>query len=174
MPNIAGVLKAEIVRIARKVVTADLRSARKQSSQLRHRIAALKRMMKELQKDVAPRIEELKRQAVVAVQSPATPEGKRVWAFAKGIRALRKRLGLTQAELAKLLGVSASAVTQWESKDGKLTLRKSTLKSILVVRDLRAREARECLDVMAAKKPARAKKAAKRAVKTARRQKAKK
>jgi hypothetical protein len=55
-------------------------------------------------------------------------------------------------------------VTQWEGKDGRLSLRKSTLQSVLAVRNLRAKEARECLEILAAKsrKPAPATKPAKR------------
>jgi DNA-binding transcriptional regulator YiaG len=175
MPNIAGVLKAEITRIAKKVAKADLMPARKQAIQMRHAIAALKRTVSEIQRDMAPRIKEMKRQTVAAVQSPAVPEGKRVWVFAKGIRALRKRLGLTQAELATLVGVSAQAVTLWEGKDGKLALRSSTLQSVLAVRNLRAKEARECLEIMASKKkPVPTKKTAKRVVKKVRGKKAKK
>jgi transcriptional regulator with XRE-family HTH domain len=179
MPNIAGVLKAEITRIAKKVAKADLMPARKQAIQIRHAIAALKRTVSEIQREMAPRIKEMKRQTVAAVQSPAAPEGKRLWIFAKGIRALRKRLGLTQAELATLVGVSAQAVTLWESKDGKLALRNSTLQSVLAVRNLRAKEARECLEIMASKKkpvpPKKAaRKTAKRVVKKARGKKAKK
>jgi len=156
MPNIAGVLKAEIARIAKRAVKADILPARKQAIQMRHAIAALKRTVGEIQRELAPRIKEMKRQTVAAVQSPAAPEGKRVWVFSKGIRSLRKRLGLTQAELAMLVGVSDQAVTQWEGKDGRLSLRKLTLQSVLAVRNLRAKEARECLEILAAKskKPA--------------------
>jgi hypothetical protein len=50
MPNIATLLKGEISRIARKEVRAETESLKKQSSQYRGQIAALKRQVADLEK----------------------------------------------------------------------------------------------------------------------------
>lgn len=58
---------------------------------------------------------------------------------AKGFASLRKKLGLSAQEMAKLLGVSALSVYKWES--GKATPRSSHLPAIAAVRKLGKKEA---------------------------------
>jgi DNA-binding XRE family transcriptional regulator len=63
------------------------------------------------------------------------------------VKALRRKLGITQDELAKLTGVSKGAVVQWESKSGMLKLRDTTKKAIMAVRKLGGKaEARKMLN----------------------------
>jgi len=50
MPNIASILKAEISRVARKEIRAATDSLKKQSTQYRSQIAALKRQVADLEK----------------------------------------------------------------------------------------------------------------------------
>jgi hypothetical protein len=50
MPNIANVLDGEISRVARKEVRADTEALKKQSSQHRSHIAALKRRVAAVEK----------------------------------------------------------------------------------------------------------------------------
>ena len=91
-------------------------------------------------------------------------EGQKARITAKGMRSLRKKLGLTGQEFAKLLGVSLISVYQWEKKSGPLRVRDATRAAILSVRDLGAREAKERLAGMAeGKKVAKAKKAGRKA-----------
>ena len=59
----------------------------------------------------------------------------------KMIKRMRDRLGLTQAALADLLGVSAQTVYQWERKNGPLQLRGRTRAAVVEVRSLGKREA---------------------------------
>jgi DNA-binding transcriptional regulator YiaG len=60
---------------------------------------------------------------------------------AKGIRSLRRKLKLSQADFAKLVGVSDLAVYQWEKKEGKLALRQTTKTKLAEIRGLGRREA---------------------------------
>jgi len=62
------------------------------------------------------------------------------------IRALRKKLRLSQADFGKLLGATPHAVYVWEKKIGALNLRDKTKAAILPVRGLGAREAKEKLE----------------------------
>lgn len=147
MPNIAKVLKDEIARIAKRQARAFAGPLKKHAVALRHDVADLKRVVAGLQKDNARLVKEAEARALA---KPQVPEEKvrRMWVFAKGVRSMRKKLGLSQAEFAKLIGVSAQAVTLWENKDGKLDLRNSTKEAILGIRSLGAREARRRLDAM--------------------------
>jgi DNA-binding transcriptional regulator YiaG len=61
------------------------------------------------------------------------------------MRALRKKLRLSQADFGKLVGTTPGAVHLWEKKDGALSLRDKTKAAILSVRGLGAREAKEKL-----------------------------
>jgi len=72
-------------------------------------------------------------------------EGKKVRFTSKGIRALRKKLRLSQADFGKLLGTTPHAVYLWEKKIGALNLRDKTKASLLSIRDLTVRDAKEKL-----------------------------
>ena len=67
---------------------------------------------------------------------------------AKGMRSLRHKLGLTQEEFAKLMGVTAQTIWMWEQKEGALRVRDTTKKAIFAIRDLGAREAKRRLQDM--------------------------
>ena len=63
----------------------------------------------------------------------------------RGVRALRRRLRLSQAQFAALLGVSAQAVYLWESKGGQLQFRDESETALRDVQNISASEARERL-----------------------------
>lgn len=140
MPNLATTLKAEISRVARKELKSELESLRKVASLQRSEIAALKRRTAELER----RTRQLSKPAKVAMSESGDEEGRSRLRFqAKGFASLRKKLDLSAQDMAKLLGVSALSVYNWES--GKATPRASHLPAIAVVRKLGKKEALEKL-----------------------------
>ncbi len=145
--NIAQVLKAEITRISKreaKLLSSPTRSStihlKKTVADLKQRLSILEKTNKELQKQVA---------TLIANQPAPTeqPEG-RTWISGKGVKALRKKLGLTQGEFGKLTGVTSHAVVLWESKPGMLKFRDTTKKAIMAIRGIGKAEARKRLDSM--------------------------
>jgi DNA-binding transcriptional regulator YiaG len=78
------------------------------------------------------------------VESPQKPdeETSKARLTSRGIRSLRKKLRLSQADFGKLLGTTPHAVYLWEKKEGALSLRDKTKAAILSIRGLGAREAR--------------------------------
>ena len=142
MPNIGNVLKSEISRVARKELRAETQQLKKTVAQYRSQIAELKRRMQGLEQLV-------KRQARggtrAASRSPAADEGGEggeggsLRFSAKGLAAQRKRLGLSAAAMAQLLGVSALSVYKWES--GKTRPRNKQLEAIAGLRRIGKREA---------------------------------
>ena len=135
MPNLAALLKSEISRIARKEVRAETQAFKKASAQYRADIAALKRRIASLESA----LKKLGKTSLVSRKAAeaSTPQSLRF--RVGGFAALRKKLGLSAAEMGQLLGVSAQSVYHWES--GKSKPRAAQLAAIAQVRKLGKREA---------------------------------
>ena len=92
MPNIASVLKAEIVRVARKKVRNEIAGLRKSAAAYRSEIAALKRRTQTLEL-------ELRRLNKSVPKRPENPvletTATKVRFSAKGLVTLRQRLALS-------------------------------------------------------------------------------
>jgi DNA-binding transcriptional regulator YiaG len=104
-------------------------------------VADLKRRVLLLEKENKALVAAMRR---YQVESPGKlpEEAKKVRLTAKGVRSLRRRLRLTQADFGKLVGATTHAVYLWEKKEGGLKLRDKTKEALLSIRGLRAREAR--------------------------------
>src|SRR5580692_11541426 len=103
MPNIGALLKTEISRLCRREVRQEVAGVRKASASYRRDIAALKRQVAALQKKVT--VAEKRAGTSIDSKVPTLPD-RPVRFVAKGLRSLRARLGLSAAQLARLLGVS--------------------------------------------------------------------
>jgi hypothetical protein len=98
-PNIAAVLKEEIVRLARKEIRIETNVLRRASAQYRRDIAELKRRVSDLQHKITP----LEKQVLKNVPSQtAETDADHVRFTANGLRSQRKRLGLSAANYGKL------------------------------------------------------------------------
>lgn len=152
MPNFMGLFKDEVRRLARKEVKSTLERMRKDQAELRRYIAELKRKVAKLETENRrlSRTTVSGRAAKGEEESP--DEADRMRTTGKAIFRLRTKLGLTQAQLAKLLGVSAQSVYQWERKGTRLRLRSATKAALAEVRKFGVREARKQLDSMGKKK----------------------
>ena len=107
MPNIAAVLKEEILRLARKEIRRQTNALRNASVQYRKDIAEIKRLVSDLQRKVAS----LERQVLKDVSPQVTEaDAKRVRFTAKGLRSQRKRLDLSAADYGKLVGVTGQTI----------------------------------------------------------------
>ena len=127
MSNVMKELKSEIARLARREIHRELAPLKRVSAAQRGRIADLGRQVVALQKEAIA----LRKAASGAVVPSGIQAGtgekdarKGFWITGKGVRTLRKRLGLTQAELGRLADVSSQTVVNWEATQGKVPLRK--------------------------------------------------
>lgn len=115
MSSLIDSLKSEIARVARKELKDELQSLRKLTTAHRSEIAALKRQMKSL----ASELKTVKRAHKPAAKAPTVAEISeptgRIRFTAERFAAFRSKLGLTQTEMAKLLGASSLSVHKWES-----------------------------------------------------------
>jgi DNA-binding transcriptional regulator YiaG len=164
--NIAQVLKAEISRISKREAKSLITPIRKSSAKIKPDVADLKNRLALLEKEYK-RLNVLVINLASTQPAPAEAPQDDVRITGKGVKAMRKKTGLSQKEFGKLTGVSTSAVVQWERKKGVLKLRDATRKAIMAVRGIGKVEARKRLDAVVVKKVAPKKKAVKRAVKKA-------
>jgi DNA-binding transcriptional regulator YiaG len=134
MSGLASAFKSEIIRLSKKQNRQDLTPLRKTVTAQRAAIAALKRDVSSLKKELA---------RVVRTTPKAAPKAseKSTLRFnPKGMATHRKRLGLSAAEYAKLAGVSAQTIYNWEHRKAKP--RASQLATLAGLRKLGKREAR--------------------------------
>jgi len=129
MSTIVKVLKAEIQRIVRREI-AQLTAAQKQGlAAVKKAQTASKQRIDALEKLVKAQVRAAKRSAPDSDLSVDAPDDLRV--NAKSIKSMRKRLGITQGELAGLLGVSVQVVSVWETKKGRVHIRSSEVRAEL-------------------------------------------
>lgn len=113
MPNIASILKEEIARVARKELRTSTDRLKQIATQHRSELAALKRRITALEQALA-KLQKGASRAQPAAAAEAESDGKAFRYSAKGLIAQRKRLGLSAAQLARLLDVSVQSVYKWE------------------------------------------------------------
>jgi DNA-binding transcriptional regulator YiaG len=136
MPNIAGVLKEEIRRLAKKEVKAQVGSTRQAVTRYRSDIAKLKRQLGQQERE----IKLLKKQQGQQGQLQAEEEPLDSVRFsARSVKAQRSRLGLSAADYGKLVGVSGLTIYNWEQE--KARPRKAQLTSLVAVRGIGKKEA---------------------------------
>jgi len=145
MSNIAKVLKAEIARIGKREAKSATQAIGKSNTWLRKTVSDLKKRLVLLEKENKHLAAAMKKFQVEQPQKPDLEEGKKARFTSRGIRALRKKLRLSQADFGKLVGTTTHAVYLWEKKVGALNLRDKTKAAILSVRGLSATGAKEKL-----------------------------
>ena len=144
MPNIGKVLKDEIARISRKEVKSAIGGLGKSNVNLKKIVADLKKRVASLEKENRRLVAEAKKARPEPTQKPPKEQEKARFT-SKGIRSLRNRLKLTQADFGKLVGSTTHAVYLWEKKEGALNLREKTKAALLSIRGMGARDAKEKL-----------------------------
>jgi len=143
MPNIASILKAEISRVARKEVRAEIETLKKASVHHRALIAALRRQVNALEKELRNVASSAGKRAVVSdVDEPAEAGPKRRFSPAR-LASHRSKLGLSAASYGKLVGVSGQTIYHWEQ--GKARPRAAQLERLASVREFGKQQAAERL-----------------------------
>jgi len=140
--NLNTLLNATIAKGAGRVVRKPLAALRHDVAELKRTVNALKREVARLRK-TAPSVEA----AAVVGTSDEGAEMARMRPSGAMVRKLRAKLGVTQAEFAKLAGVSTLSVSKWERTDGRIKLRGHTVAGLGRVRGLSKRTARKELDM---------------------------
>jgi DNA-binding transcriptional regulator YiaG len=144
MPNIASVLKEEIVRLARKEVRSETEGLKKAVAQFRSDIAGLKRRVGALDRQVAQAEKKSSRKAAPQPDGEVTTRAR---FSAKGLTTQRQKLGFSAADMGALLGVSAQTIYNWEA--GKSKPRQTQLAAIFAMRGVGKRQAKAQLETLA-------------------------
>jgi len=143
MPNIASILKAEISRVARKEVRTEIETLKKASTHHRASIAALRRQVEKLEKELRRATRVSARVSPEGDDDDTGDSGPARRFSASRLATHREKLGLSAAAYGKLVGVTGQTIYKWEQ--GKARPRKAQLESLASVRALRPREAAEQL-----------------------------
>jgi len=150
MPKLEQVLKSEIIRLAKKQIRAacgplarDVRELKRRVSQLSKTVAALDKFRSEL---------EAKREAEGVKLEAPEEKVKAARLSPLLIKKLRARLGLSQGQLARLLGVSGPAVAHWEL--GRSRPQGQNRAALVALRGVGKREVKRMLGEKAGADPA--------------------
>jgi DNA-binding transcriptional regulator YiaG len=112
MGKLEGVIKSEIVRLAKRETRKISLPLRKDVITLKSVVSQLRKSVLTLEKLAAQQQREL-RKGKIPLEAPMD-EVKKSRFSPRLIRSLRKRLGITQKEMATLVGVTVGAIYQWE------------------------------------------------------------
>ena len=142
MGKVGSIINSEIIRLTkremRKVsipLERDVRLLKNTVSQLRKSVLTLERFAAQKQKELSKR----------EIRLEAPPEEIKQSRFSpRLLQSLRKRLGITQKELAILAGVTLGAAHLWET--GKFRPKDNKMGVLVALRKLNRRQVRELLN----------------------------
>jgi DNA-binding transcriptional regulator YiaG len=148
MGKMESIIKSEVQRLAKREIhkisaplAQDIRLLKNKVSQLQKIFLLLERSAAYQQKRTVSKKEILE----------ASPEEVKASRFSPSlIRGLRKQLGISQKELAILIGVSVGTVHQWEA--GKFRPKDEKKKVLVALRKRGRREVRRLLEEKAARR----------------------
>lgn len=146
MANIAALLKSEIARVARKELRAETEHLKKAATSYRGEIAALKRRLQGLEKELRQLKKHSQRRAEESPAEDAESSESALRFSAKGIAVHRKRLGLSAREYGALVGASSLTVYKWEK--GQARPRAKFLPAIATLRTMGKKEAASRLEAL--------------------------
>ena len=153
MGKMEATLRDEIARLARKEIRSALGPMNKQVKEMRKALRELSRTARELRRGPAPT-----QKSITLEVSKEELAAARI--TARWIKNLRKKLNLSQGQLAQLLGVSLSAIGAWEY--GRAKPGGSNQAALIALRKLGRRQIKQALKQSADKSEAPKKKAAKK------------
>ncbi len=145
MPNLGAMLKQEITRLARRAIKPAYAELKKDVAELKHRAAQQRRTIQALEQANARLLADFNSRTG-RLEAPAEEESGKIRLGPKLIQAQRKRLGLSQQEFAKLLGVSTNTLWLWEH--GKTAPRAKSKAIFASVRQLGRREVKQKLQAI--------------------------
>jgi DNA-binding transcriptional regulator YiaG len=146
MTTLAIALKDEIRRLARKEIKAQTAKTARAVAEYRRQIAALKRHVREQDRKIEFLHKQEQKRCDASPVSVILNGSTRF--SARSVKAQRRRVGLSAADYAQLVGVSPLTIYNWEH--GKSRPRNGQLESLVLLRGIGKREAQTKLKQVAA------------------------
>lgn len=137
MPDIASTLKAEIARIARKELRAEFEPIRKANSQYRSAIAALRKKVDQVERQLRRATGGGRGRAAPVAQGDAE-QPRQVRFSASRLAGHRAKLEISAADYGRLVGVSGQSIYAWEQ--GRARPRAAQLQALGSIKGLGKRE----------------------------------
>jgi DNA-binding transcriptional regulator YiaG len=135
VPNVMGVLRSEIRRLARTEMKEAVRELKRQVAAIRRRLASTKKRMTDVER-TARRAVTTRGVAVSRKDSDAS--GTQIRFSPRWVKLHRAKLGMSRRVYSKLIGVSPQTILLWES--GKARPRRSALATWRSIRGKGIRE----------------------------------
>ena len=148
MPDVARVLREEVQRLAKRQVKAGLAPIKHDTVRLKKHVADLRREVTALTRTSRELLARVTAVLTTKEAEVATERAATLRPTSKSLARLRRRLGLTQVEFGRLLGVSGQAVLNWETKGGRVRMRSANLAALAGIQKIGKREARRRLEKM--------------------------
>ncbi len=141
MGKLEEIIKSKIIRLAKMEVRKFSVPLKRDVFQLKKTVSRLSKAVLLLERFTALQQKELRKKKIIL---EASPEEVKLSRFSPRLfRSLRKRLGITQKELATLCGVTLGAVQSWES--GKFRPKDEKKKAIVGLRKLNRSDVKKLL-----------------------------
>lgn len=145
MGKVEEALRAEISRLVRRELSAVVAPLSKEVRLLKREVAQLgKAAARPAARPEPVRVALRGRKAKAAPPQAAAPETEKARLSPRLIQSLRNRLGLTQAQLGALTGVTPGAVTQWEK--GVISPRGEKRAALIALRRVGRRDVKRMLE----------------------------
>jgi DNA-binding transcriptional regulator YiaG len=140
MSNVASVLKTEISRVAKREIRAELQSLKKSSARHRTDIAALKRTIDTLERQLR-QAKKLRAPTNAPTNAPTAgaENGPKRRYSAKRLAAHRAKLRLSAEDYGRLCGVTGQTIYKWEQ--GRARPQAAQLEALARIRGIGIREA---------------------------------
>ena len=141
MPKIENVLRSEIIRMAKREVCTMFLPLKREAWQMKTKLSILAKMLGPIDRVVK---EKMNREEARPKLEASPEEVKASRLTPDRIRGLRRKLSISQRELAILTGASLGAVLSWEKGKFNPKLEKKT--TLVALRKLGKREVRKILE----------------------------
>ena len=142
MGKLESLMKSEIVRLARREVRKIVRPLGRNVRSMKGTVVSLRKTVATLEKFAARQAAEMGQKRGLPEAAPEEVKASRF--SPRLIRTLRKRLAITQKEMAALLGVTVGAIYQWEKGIFEPTAQKKRV--LVTLRRIGRREVRRLLE----------------------------
>ena len=143
MPDVASVLKEEIIRLSRSEIKKQIDPLNKRVQELKKTVTQQKQQIAALEKSQSQADKRAKKASGIA-QPIDEEKSSSARITIASIKSHRKRLKLSQREMGLLLDVSAQTIIRWEA--GKGSPRGENKDAFFALRDMGRRQVKERLE----------------------------